>query len=263
MTEAKHQLSPAERLTLIQTLNALPGPQFNELVFALSPPPGNIPGNSAPQGDRSAYLLQWVESPIGPGLADLEAVLSSFRGSTTTATPQPAPQQQTVEALTDIIKALSQNQAPKYDLRGSQFAGGFAETVQGDQVGGTVQNFHGPVGNVAGTNYGSMTAYINQNADDISRLLTALRETAQQFPEAQKDEALMELDDLEADLKAPEKREPKRIGKRLQRLIAAGTAAASVAGGAATFSGNINEFTGNVLELAEKVGLSRDAVQGE
>ena len=263
MTEAKHQLSPAERLTLIQTLNALPGPQFNELVFALSPPPGNIPGNSAPQGDRSAYLLQWVESPIGPGLADLEAVLSSFRGSTTTATPQPAPQQQTVEALTDIIKALSQNQAPKYDLRGSQFAGGFAETVQGDQVGGTVQNFHGPVGNVAGTNYGSMTAYINQNADDISRLLTALRETAQQFPEAQKDEALMELDDLEADLKAPEKREPKRIGKRLQRLIAAGTAAASVAGGAATFSGNINEFTGNVLDLREKVGLSRDAVQGE
>ena len=63
------------------------------------------------------------------------------------------------------------------------------------------------------------------------------------------------------DLKAPEKQEPKRIGKRLQRLIAAGTAAATIAGGAATFSGDINEFTDNVLELAEKVGLSRDVAQ--
>jgi uncharacterized protein YjbI with pentapeptide repeats len=123
------------------------------------------------------------------------------------------------------------------------------------------QNFHGPVGNVAGTNYGSMTAYINENSNDINRLLTVLRGTAQQFPEAQKDEALMELDDLEADLKIPEKQEPKRIGKRLQRLIAAGTAAATLTGGAATFSGNINDFTSNALELAEKVGLSRDAVQ--
>ncbi|MBD1877221.1 hypothetical protein H6F75_27440 [Nodosilinea sp. FACHB-131] len=261
MTEAKHQLSPGERLTLIKTLNALPGPQFDELIFALNPPPGNIPSNSAPQGDRSAYLLQWVESPIGPGLADLKAVLSSFLSSTGTATSQQAPQQQTVEALLDIIKALSQNQAPKYDLRGAQFAGGFAETVQGNQIGGTVQNFHGPVGNVAGANYGSMTAHINQNSNDITYLLTALREAAQQFPEEQKDEALMELDDLESDLKAPKKQEPKRIGKRLQRLIAMGTAAKTLASGAATFSGDINEFIGNVMELAEKVGLSQDAVQ--
>jgi hypothetical protein len=140
MTEVKHHLSSAERLTLIQTLNALPGPQFDELVFALNPPPGNISSNSAPQGSRSAALLQWVESPIGPGLADLKAVLTSFVGSTTTATPQPAPQQQTVEALIDIIKALSQNQAPKYDLRGAQFAGGFAETVQDNQVGGSINS---------------------------------------------------------------------------------------------------------------------------
>ena len=28
----------------------------------------------------------------------------------------------------------------KYDLRGAQFAGGFAETVQGNQIGGTINN---------------------------------------------------------------------------------------------------------------------------
>jgi hypothetical protein len=261
MAQAKHKLSATERLQLIQTLNALPEPQFDELVFALQPPSGNIPGNSAPQGSRSAALLQWVESPIGPGLPDLEAVLASFMGTRTTTAQLPTGQQQTVEALLAIIQTLSQNQGPKYDFKGAQFAGGFAETVQGDQVGGTVQNFHGPVGNVAGTNYGTMTAYINQNSDDISRLITALRQTAQQFPEDQKEDALMELDDLEADLKTPEKQDPKRIGKRLKRLIAAGTAVATLSSGAAAFSGNINDFTSNVLELAEKIGLSRDAIQ--
>ncbi len=70
----------------------------------------------------------------------------------------------------------------------------------------------------------------------------------------------MELDDIETDIKA-EQPNPKRIGKRLQRLIAAGTAAATIAGRVATCSGNLNEFTGNVLKLAEKVRLSRDTVQ--
>ncbi len=32
-------------------------------------------------------------------------------------------------------------EAPKYDLRGAQYAGGFAETVQGDQVGGNIHNY--------------------------------------------------------------------------------------------------------------------------
>lgn len=254
MAEAKPRLSTADRLKLIQTLNALPPTQFDELVFALQPPSGNIPGNAAPQGNRSAALLQWVESPIGPGLTDLEGVLAGLMGTHTSSAELPAAQQQTVEALVAIIQTLSQNQGPKYDLRGAQFAGGFAETVYGDQVGGNVvnQTFHGSVGNVAGTNTGSMTAYINHNSDDISRLLTALREMAQRFPEEQREEALMELEDLEADLKTPGKREPKRIGRRLQRLMALGAET--------TFSENISEFTGNVLELAVKVGLSRDAV---
>lgn len=123
------------------------------------------------------------------------------------------------------------------------------------------QTFHGPVGNVAGTNQGQMTAYINQNNEAISQLIAALRASAQTFPPEQKDDVLMELDDLEGDLSKPEKQAPKRIGKRLQRIIAAGTAAATVAGGAATFAGNINDFTANVLDLGEKIGLSRDAIQ--
>ena len=123
------------------------------------------------------------------------------------------------------------------------------------------QNFYGSTGNVAGTNYGSMTAHINQNNEAISQLIAALKALAQAFPTEQKDEVLMELEDLEADLGKPEKQEPKRLGKRLQRLLAAVTAAATVAGGAATLSGDINEFTDNVLELGEKIGITREQLQ--
>ena len=62
---AKHDprkaLPQTDRLHLIQTLNALPGPQFDELLFALNPPSANVPGNAAPQGSRSKALLDWIE----------------------------------------------------------------------------------------------------------------------------------------------------------------------------------------------------------
>jgi uncharacterized protein YjbI with pentapeptide repeats len=124
------------------------------------------------------------------------------------------------------------------------------------------QNFYAPVGNVAGTNQGQMTAYINQNNEAIGQLIATLRASAQAFPSEQKDDVLMELDDLESDLSKPDKQEPKRIGKRLQRILAAGTAAATLAGNAAIFTGDLNEFTQNLLELGEKIGLDRTTIQG-
>jgi CHAT domain len=70
------QQTPAvDRLQLIRTLNALPAPQFEELLFVLNPPSGNVPGTSASQASRSADLIRWVESPIGPGGVELEAML--------------------------------------------------------------------------------------------------------------------------------------------------------------------------------------------
>lgn len=44
--------------------------------------------------------------------------------------------------LTELLKLATGRpiDAPKYDMRGAQFSGGFAEVVQGDQVGGTINN---------------------------------------------------------------------------------------------------------------------------
>ena len=39
--------------------------------------------------------------------------------------------------LMGIIETMAKNQGPKYDLRGSYFAGGFAGKVEGDQIGGS------------------------------------------------------------------------------------------------------------------------------
>ena len=76
--ETSFKLSPIDRLLLIQSLNALPSAQFDELIFALQPPKGNIPGNTAPQSSRSTALLEWAESSIGPGLQALEELLNKF-----------------------------------------------------------------------------------------------------------------------------------------------------------------------------------------
>lgn len=70
------EMTAQDRLYLIQTVNALPSPQFNELVYALNPPQGIIPSGLAPQGERGKAFLDWVEGPTGCGLEEFEAVLN-------------------------------------------------------------------------------------------------------------------------------------------------------------------------------------------
>ncbi|NEP59025.1 MAG: pentapeptide repeat-containing protein [Symploca sp. SIO2G7] len=137
--------------------------------------------------------------------------------------------------------AVADNSNRKTDLRGAQFGGGYAEVVQGDQIGGTINN------------YGS-------NTEDITRLLTALRDQAQTFPTDQKDDANDVLDDLERDL-AEEQLDQNRIGRRLKKLVALGAAIGTIASGAAAVSGDVSTFTGNVIELTEKLGIPIEQVQ--
>ncbi len=67
-----------KKLHLIQLVNDLPLTQFDELVFALEPPQSIIPIKSTPQEERGAALLHWAESPIGPGLIELEQILEDI-----------------------------------------------------------------------------------------------------------------------------------------------------------------------------------------
>ncbi len=89
---------------------------------------------------------------------------------------------------------------------------------------------------------------IGSDIDHITRLIRSLREMAQEFPESERQEALVNLDDLQEDISTPEKQKPERLKIRLGRLLGiAGTIAGVVVVAA--------DFSNNVLELAEKLGV--------
>ncbi|MBW4482045.1 MAG: tetratricopeptide repeat protein [Tildeniella torsiva UHER 1998/13D] len=71
-------MSYQRRLTLTKTLSALPAPQFEQLRFALNPPPGIVPEGMAAQGNRVAALLSWVEGATGCGLEALGDVVEQL-----------------------------------------------------------------------------------------------------------------------------------------------------------------------------------------
>ncbi|MBE9140191.1 hypothetical protein IQ254_23830, partial [Nodosilinea sp. LEGE 07088] len=66
------------RLTLFQTLSALPPPQFEQLRFALDPPAGIVPEGVSAQGNRVSALLSWVEGTTGCGLERLYEVVEQI-----------------------------------------------------------------------------------------------------------------------------------------------------------------------------------------
>jgi len=110
-----------------------------------------------------------------------------------------------------------------------------------------------PNSNIGFINSGSGTVSnfsqnIGQNIDEVTKLISSLRDMAKEFPETQREEALVHLDDLQEDISTPEKQKPERMKIRLGRLLViSGTIAGIVAGAA--------EFSNNVLELSEKLGI--------
>lgn len=71
------ELSPDDRLKFIRYLNQLPEPQFEELLYALGPPFGVVPGKNAPQGNRVSSLLAWIEGSTGPGIQRLKQLIEN------------------------------------------------------------------------------------------------------------------------------------------------------------------------------------------
>ena len=98
---------------------------------------------------------------------------------------------------------------------------------------GTITNFSQNIGN---------------NIDDITKLINSLRDAAQTFPEEQREEALVHLEDLQEDLSKPEKQKPQRIKARLAALFAISTTVAGIVAAS-------TDFSNNVLEISNKLGI--------
>ncbi|NEP56251.1 MAG: hypothetical protein F6K31_04405 [Symploca sp. SIO2G7] len=52
-----------------------------------------------------------------------------------------------------------------------------------------------------------------------------------------------------------------RIGRRLKKLVALGAAIGTIASGAAAVTGDLNDFTSNVIELTEQLGIPVEQMQ--
>ncbi|MEH2407512.1 hypothetical protein [Nostoc sp.] len=89
---------------------------------------------------------------------------------------------------------------------------------------------------------------IGHNINEITRLIGSLREIAQGFPESEREDALVNLEDLQEDISTPEKQKPERIKIRLGKLLVIASTIAGIVAGSA-------DFSNNVLELAEKLGV--------
>ncbi|WP_071527226.1 toll/interleukin-1 receptor domain-containing protein [Nodosilinea nodulosa] len=78
--QTERSISAENRIQFYRELASLPEPQFEQVLFALNPPAGNVPRSSASQASRVISLLQWAESPVGPGLSEVNNVLHQVIG---------------------------------------------------------------------------------------------------------------------------------------------------------------------------------------
>jgi hypothetical protein len=106
----------------------------------------------------------------------------------------------------------------------------------------------GAVGKYAHSDNNTFIQNIDKNFDEITTLINSLRNIAESFPADKRDEVLVHLKDLQEDITNPEKKTPQRIKTRLLALaVAVGTIASGVAG--------VADFSNNVLDLSEKLGV--------
>jgi len=119
-----------------------------------------------------------------------------------------------------------------------------AETFNTDLGGANIANFANKIQDNGQQVASNFSQNINQNVDEIMKTIASLREMAQEFPEVQREEAMVHLDDLQEDISTPEKQKPQRIKTRIVALL---TIAGLVAGTA--------DFANNVLELSEKLRI--------
>ena len=110
---------------------------------------------------------------------------------------------------------------------------GYGDNIAGDKV----------MGDKIGTQIN------NANTAELLQLIANLRQTAAQFPNELQAGVMIDLEDVETEIKKPENQ--RNLPKLQMRLIALFTAASFLGGAIA----NIADFTNNITDLATKAGI--------
>jgi len=147
----------------------------------------------------------------------------------------------------DILEILRLEASRTISVEAKAMVGNqYTNNLQGSNI----ANFANELRDNASQTASQFSQTIGQNADEIVRLMTALREQAQQFSEDLRDDAIIQLDDLQQDLSTPARNQPKRITRRIVALL-------TFAGILGTTIATATEFANNVLELADKFEIPK------
>lgn len=141
----------------------------------------------------------------------------------------------------DVNVSEQTSNSRHYDLSTAQFSGGFAEVVQGNQVGGVIINEH-------------------SQFDNYVRLLSNIRRQVETFPDEHRDDALKVLNNLDGEIRESEP-SSRKIVKRVKQLLAIASAVSVFVGSATAFSEDLNDFTKNVIELTQTIGIPMEQIQ--
>ncbi|HSF75048.1 MAG TPA: COR domain-containing protein [Microcoleus sp.] len=115
-------------------------------------------------------------------------------------------------------------------------------------------NFNGPMSGVIGSDNATVrnNAFIqnnNANTAELLQLISSMRETATQFPEDIREGVIIDIEDVESEIKKPEnERNPARLKKSLKAILA--TAAAIGVGVA-----GVTDFAGKAIDVGQKLGI--------
>ena len=118
-----------------------------------------------------------------------------------------------------------------------------ANNLEGTNVSGAIGRDHAQVSN------SQFNQNNNANTAEILQLISSMRQTADQFPEDIRDEIIIDIEDIEAEIKKPENQRNKtKLNKRLTAIVATATAIVVGIPGAA-------DFANTAIELGQKMGI--------
>ncbi|HAZ45006.1 MAG TPA: hypothetical protein DCZ55_11165, partial [Cyanobacteria bacterium UBA11371] len=113
-------------------------------------------------------------------------------------------------------------------------------------------NFNGPMYGIIGSDNAQINSFIQNNhanTAELLQLITSMRQTAAQFPPDVRDEIIIDIEDVEAEIQKPESdRNKTRLKKRLAAILAAATATGVAIAG-------MTDFANNAIDLSNKLGI--------
>lgn len=122
----------------------------------------------------------------------------------------------------------------------TQMSNNIYQYGQGDNVAGD---------KVAGDKVGGDKIINNANTTELLQLILSLRQTVTQFPKEIRDEIIIDIEDVEAEIQKPEnERNPARLKKSLKAIVGAAMAIGlGIAG--------VTEFANTAIDVGQKLGI--------